>query len=57
MKREYQAPKIIDEYTLELESAILAGSKDVIDSDISSVETVGQEVVEVHADQWLNNWE
>lgn len=57
MKSKYVAPAIIKETILEIESEILTGSHQEVIDENCSVESVGQEVIEVKADQWTNNWE
>lgn len=58
MKRrlKYIPPAVLEDLVLDLEAEILTGSNEVFDED-SSVETVGQEVVTIEADQWTNGWE
>lgn len=57
MKSNYIAPAIIKEVILEIESEILAGSHQEAIDENCSVESVGQEVIEIKADQWTSNWE
>lgn len=53
---KYNPPEIINSYDLELENELLAGS--VVTEEVnSSVETVGQEVVEIDASSFTSNWE
>jgi hypothetical protein len=54
---KYESPRVIEELDIELEREILIGSTLEVDDSISSVETVGQEVVTVDASSFTSKWE
>ena len=54
-KLKYQTPAILEQAVIELESEILAAS--VVIEDEVTVETCGQEVVEIDASSFTSNWE
>lgn len=53
--KTYQTPQILEEVSLDLEAEILKGS--IIDTEKTEVESVGQEVVTIKADQFTSHWE
>lgn len=54
-KLKYEAPTVLEQVVLEIENEILAASV-VVDEDVT-VETCGQEVVEIDASSFTSNWE
>lgn len=56
MKEKYISPAILEECILELEREILQGSAEIEDS-IDSVQTAGQEVVEIDCSAWTQEWQ
>lgn len=56
MKSKYQAPKILNNIILEIESEILSGSV-VVDEKSCNVESTGQEIVNIDMSDFSSNWE
>ena len=54
-KLKYEAPTLLEQVVLEIENEILASS--VVIEDEVTVETCGQEVVEIDASSFTSNWE
>ena len=54
-KIKYETPCVLEQAVMELESEILASS--VVIEDEVTVETCGQEVVEIDASSFTSNWE
>lgn len=54
-KIKYETPCVLEQVVIELESEILAASA-VIEDEVT-VETCGQEVVEIDASSFTSNWE
>lgn len=56
-KLNYTAPAVLDDLALELEAEILGASNAVVDENIESVDTMGQEIGgEVASSQWSQEW-
>lgn len=54
---KYHLPIINSIVSMEIEYEILAASQCVEDKDLGSVISVGQEVVEINQNEFLNTWE
>lgn len=59
MKRrlKYIPPAVLEDLVLDLEAEILSASAEEVIDENFTVETAGQEVVTIDADQWTNGWE
>ena len=56
-KQKYEPPVILEDLVLVLEAEILSSSAEEMIDENFTVETAGQEVVTINADQWTNSWE
>lgn len=56
-KQKYEPPVILESLVLQLEAEILSSSAEEVIDENFTVETAGQEVVTISADQWTNGWE
>lgn len=56
-KQKYEPPVILESLVIQLEAEILSSSVDEMIDENFTVETAGQEVVTISADQWTNSWE
>lgn len=56
-KQKYEPPVILEDLVLDLEAEILSSSAEEMIDENFTVETAGQEVVTINADQWTNSWE